>query len=134
MAEKYKIIIPTGASWDWMRTTSLRHTLNLEIKGVKNIIGTNFLDEAMKAVENGPTLVIMDSIVCSANPDDNKTIDGAAHILAKAAKKNPECKTILLTAEPFDVKDKVDVYIDMAQNQSRKKLIEEVEKFIAKYN
>jgi hypothetical protein len=145
MTGKYKIIAPKGASWDYMRNEVFKDTLDIMKITRDHILLDLYLDEVLEAIKDGPCLLIIDSIVTNGNTELYELIkkinggvletDSNARFLAKEAKKNPQCRTILLTVQAFDMQpNEVDVYIDGKDHDSYEQIQVEVKKFVSQFS
>jgi len=131
MSVKYKIVLPKGASWDPMRNSAFSDRMKYNGVPKEAIFEDLDLHASIYACKSGPTLLILDSIVTNnMNPDENDPHDASAKKLIEHARKNPECKIILYTAEPFDIDTtSVDVFINGLDHGSYDRLFEEIGAF-----
>lgn len=136
MSAKYKIVLPKGASWDSMRNSALSDRMKHSGILDESIFEDLDLHAAMYVCKSGPTLLILDSIVTNnINPDEKDPHDASAKTLIRNARKNPECKIILYTVQPFDIETgSVDVFINALDKNSYDRLFEEIGVFTKQYN
>ena len=73
-----------------------------------DILYFNYPDEALAAVpEEGPCIIVMESLLPdSFNLNSDHREESARVFAQKSKEKNPNCKRILYSVEPFDLQPK----------------------------
>ena len=96
----------------------------------EDVIALRFAEEALKAVPaSGKAIVVTESIIMSEK--SHEKIDGPTRQFAEECrKKNPDCKIILYTVEPFDLTaDMFDSYIPSSPTDSYEQLLNTIKEY-----
>jgi hypothetical protein len=96
----------------------------------KEVIYLQFPDEVVRATpETGPCIIVTDSLLVSTAMGNSPTA-GVETLVKKAKEKNPGCKIILYTVQPFDLpKSMFDEFIVATQANSYELLLEKIKTY-----
>ena len=116
------VIIAAQSPW---RFAPIKERLELE-----NLIDKAVLlaiaEEVIRAIpKTGPCLIIADSAIGHEGNEAHKEVSTGTRIIIRECKKrNPECKIMLLTVEPFDLKpEEFDFYVNSLDRNSLEKVL-----------
>ncbi|MBP6912882.1 MAG: hypothetical protein KBB86_03025 [Candidatus Pacebacteria bacterium] len=119
------------ASQSWWYYDPIKE--RLEYEGlIGGSISLGVAEEVLRAIpEKGPCLIIVDSPVGHEGNEDHKGVStGTRIIIRECKKKNSDCKIMLLTVEPFDLKpEEFDFYVNSLERNSLEKVLSIVKNF-----
>lgn len=98
-----------------------------------DIVYVQYPDEALESVtEKGVCIVVMDSVLVNTfkNQANKNLTDGTRSLAQKSKEKNSNCKRILYTTEPYDLKkEEFDHFIDGKEKDSYLALLKLLENY-----
>lgn len=102
-------------------------------KLTKDILYLQYPDEALAAIPTeGSCIIIMDSLLVNTfKGEECENLDQGARLFARKCKrKNPKCRSILYTVEPFDLKaEEFDCFIHGLKKDSYEDLFKKLKEY-----